>query len=288
MYRDIGDNNNFLNDFNRVLEINPNRSYAYIYMASTKLKQGDFNSALGLINKSIELNPNEPTAHYTKGRILFISKDYKGCKLSLDKAISLNPLDSDFYLIRALAEAGLGENENCCLDFKKAIELGNEDAIKFDKELNVQEYCDKKDNTNDYLTKQFYLGILDGMKNYNNNSSTSSVSTNNSVQGNSSNVTNSNSTSSPQKTEPFEFEVTVKWSSPTNNVAKCGLNLTVENGVLGMGPNYESNSCGFSVDPVCPKCKKKLLNVSSCNGFAYQNPHKSFEKFKVRCPNCSY
>jgi len=44
------------------------------------------------------------------------------------KTLELDPGNSLAYLNRGLAKAELGDKNNACLDFKKALELGNKKA----------------------------------------------------------------------------------------------------------------------------------------------------------------
>ena len=64
-------------------------------------------------------------------------KDYKGALEDYSKAIELDPNDSHVYKKRGLSK--LNQKESACLDFNKAKELGNEEAIEM-----IKKNCNKK------------------------------------------------------------------------------------------------------------------------------------------------
>jgi len=69
--------------------------------------------------------------------------DLKGVVSDCDKAISLDPTQKNAYFLRGLARYELGEKEQGCEDFSKAIELGFS-ALRIAEEEKCIEYWEKK------------------------------------------------------------------------------------------------------------------------------------------------
>jgi len=58
-------------------------------------------------------------------------ENYLGAKNELDKAIELNPEYAEAYLNRGYANEFLGKFPEACADWKKALELGIQEAEKY-------------------------------------------------------------------------------------------------------------------------------------------------------------
>jgi Flp pilus assembly protein TadD len=63
-------------------------------------------------------------------------EDFRGSLQDYNKAIELNPDDHTSYYNRGFAKLELGDTDGACFDWRKAIELGDEDAYAA-----VKEFC---------------------------------------------------------------------------------------------------------------------------------------------------
>jgi len=62
-----GDYQGAIEDYNKAIEINPNKAEAYVNRAFAKGELGDFRGAIEDCNKAIELNPKYAEAFYNRG-----------------------------------------------------------------------------------------------------------------------------------------------------------------------------------------------------------------------------
>jgi len=92
-------------------------------------------AAITDLNTSISLNPN-PFAYLTRGLFKDIIKNYAGAILDFDHAIGLNPKFGEAYNSRGDSKHHIGNNAGACADWKKAVQLGNEQAI-----VSIKKYC---------------------------------------------------------------------------------------------------------------------------------------------------
>ena len=70
---------NVLSDYEKVIELNPDFSFAYYNKGNISCTQKDFNAAISNYSKSIEIDPDFAEAYFNRGlTYLFINEDGKG------------------------------------------------------------------------------------------------------------------------------------------------------------------------------------------------------------------
>jgi tetratricopeptide (TPR) repeat protein len=114
------------NDFLRTLddeiskspepELYLNRARIYLATGATKLAKDDFDKYLLTDTLDARVYVNRAGTRFPN--------DLNGVVFDCNKAISLDPNNKDAYFLRGLALYELGEKEQGCKDFSKAIELG--------------------------------------------------------------------------------------------------------------------------------------------------------------------
>lgn len=114
------------NDFLKILddeiskspepELYLNRARIYIATGMTKLAKDDFD--IFLLTDTLD-----PGVYVNRAGTRF-PDDLKGVVFDCNKAISLDQNNKNAYFLRGLARYELGEKEQGCEDFSKAIELG--------------------------------------------------------------------------------------------------------------------------------------------------------------------
>jgi TolB-like protein/Tfp pilus assembly protein PilF len=106
-------------------------------MNQTGLTKSDFDNALALINQSIRLDPDFAKGIAFKGTIMIESIYYLGLndKMIVDsvrylatKAIEVDASEPSGYLLRAVLERFVGNDDTARLDYEKAYELSPNDA----------------------------------------------------------------------------------------------------------------------------------------------------------------
>lgn len=97
-------------------ELYLNRARIYLATGMTKLAKDDF-------DKYLLTDTLDARAYINRAGTRF-PVDLNGVVFDCHKAISLDPNNKNAYFLRGLARYELGEKENGCEDFSKAIELG--------------------------------------------------------------------------------------------------------------------------------------------------------------------
>lgn len=161
----LGDRLGAIADFNKVIEIDPNNSYAYINRGIEKYWLREYNSALwdfdnairlnpeyefglgirGLVkgelgdfsgaikdfNRLIEIDPMNPNGYSGLGAIKGRLGDFDGAISALNKAIELNPRDDNAYSDRGTVKDKVGDLYGAIKDFNKAIELNPSNGVTY-------------------------------------------------------------------------------------------------------------------------------------------------------------
>jgi tetratricopeptide (TPR) repeat protein len=134
---------NAINDFSKVISIEPDNANAYFKLAevflngnragkinvtdstsffgNTKLEY--YQTAIQYCNKAIELEPNHREAYFIKGMCNYYSKENQEAVMDFDKAIELDPNKSDAYIQRGFAKMHNNDYLGVLFDENKLKEL---------------------------------------------------------------------------------------------------------------------------------------------------------------------
>lgn len=94
-YQKLGQVQEALKDFDRVIDLNDTRSSTWVLRGSVLADMGRTEEALASIEKGIKLNPNDSTAWFQKGKILEqLGQNQKAIE-SYEKALEINPAFPD-------------------------------------------------------------------------------------------------------------------------------------------------------------------------------------------------
>ena len=132
-------------DFIKVIEMNPKDDFAYNNRGNSKFYLKDYEGAIADYTKAIEINPKYLNAYNNRGNSKLELKNYEGAIADYTNAIEINPENSNAYAYRGMAKERLekrnffrfifnGNLKSACDDWKKASELGYEDATKWVKD----------------------------------------------------------------------------------------------------------------------------------------------------------
>jgi len=128
-YYETGDTKSAINDFNKALSLDPKYPEAYNNRGWVYFETGDTKSALRDFDTAILMNPDFTKPYYNRAAIKVNSKDFRGAIEDYNRLIKLNPKDNAAWYSRGIARFGIG-NPQACDDWRKAEELGSEDASK--------------------------------------------------------------------------------------------------------------------------------------------------------------
>jgi non-specific serine/threonine protein kinase len=110
-------------EFEWVLERQPNNSIVMASLAYVKRRQGGFTEALALLRQAVALDPREPFLHYDVGLTLFAVRRYREADPWLAQAIHLAPRYRWAYTLRALsAILQSGRSQDARVHLQAALE----------------------------------------------------------------------------------------------------------------------------------------------------------------------
>jgi len=110
-------------EFDKVIELDPNRGDAYRMRGAANYKKGLFDQAITDLSKAITLNPKDIEAFYWRGWTRNRKKEYGQALTDLDRALELNPKDAGAYYGRAFANYAVRHHDQAISDCSKALEL---------------------------------------------------------------------------------------------------------------------------------------------------------------------
>ena len=87
-----------------------------------------YEKALADFDKAIELNPNRFEAYFNRGNLLFDKKRYDKAIADFNRVIALKSDYAEAYYGRGYAYHFSGKKEAACKDFKQAANLGHKKA----------------------------------------------------------------------------------------------------------------------------------------------------------------
>jgi tetratricopeptide (TPR) repeat protein len=123
-YRVKGDTDRAIADFDRAIQINPNRADSYMGRGLAYRVKGDTDRAIADFDRAIQLDPNNANAYFSRGAIYgAVKDDFDRAIADYDKAIEIKPDFADSYIGRGLAYADKGDLEKALIDLKVAARL---------------------------------------------------------------------------------------------------------------------------------------------------------------------
>jgi len=117
-------------DFEKVLELNPNSPRAYFCLGDIMFGLKQYEESIKYFNSAVKLYSDFPDAYYHRGIAEFYLGRYEEAIEDFDRARELDSgiADSYYSYIRGEAEFYLGRYEEAIEDFDRTGELGMKDA----------------------------------------------------------------------------------------------------------------------------------------------------------------
>jgi len=122
-YRSIKQNDKAMQDYNKVIEINPQYPLTYNNRGNIYFDQMKDDLALADYNKALQLDPENVKALTNRAIIHVRGKRYEEAMRDFDSAIKLDPSFSSIYFNRGIHYDLLDQNELALKDFTKYLEL---------------------------------------------------------------------------------------------------------------------------------------------------------------------
>jgi tetratricopeptide (TPR) repeat protein len=104
----------------------------------TTTKIPDFSSVIDDYTRVLQIDPSMSFAYYNRGNIKNRMRDFKGAIQDYTAALSINPDFAEAYYNRALTLIYMKRTKDACYDLSKAGELGVQDAYNV-----IKRYCNK-------------------------------------------------------------------------------------------------------------------------------------------------
>lgn len=136
----LGDFKGAIADMDTIIVRYPDISGYYETRAHYKRNNGDFSGAIEDYTKAIELN-KYASYFINRGNVYADKEQYTKALEDYESAIELNNESGEAYCFAGLAYLKLNEIELACKNLKKASELGNKSAYK-----SLKEHCRCFDN----------------------------------------------------------------------------------------------------------------------------------------------
>jgi tetratricopeptide (TPR) repeat protein len=116
--------------YNKAIALDKNYTEAYYNRGIAKGNNKDGKGALADYSKAIEIDPKFAPAYNNRGLMKKSQLDYKGALLDYNNAIANDTLFAAAYLNRGSLHVIMGKKDDGCMDFKKALELGQQKAFE--------------------------------------------------------------------------------------------------------------------------------------------------------------
>jgi tetratricopeptide (TPR) repeat protein len=114
-----------IDDFNRVLKINPQNVTAYYHRGVAYDRKGYYDKAIADYTKAIQINPRATIAYYHRGLAWGQKGNYDNAIADFTKTVEIDPVHVLAYHNRGTAWYYKGDYDRTCSDFQKSCELGN-------------------------------------------------------------------------------------------------------------------------------------------------------------------
>ncbi|BAY23782.1 TPR domain protein [Calothrix sp. NIES-2100] len=127
-FRQEGNNQAALEQYNKAIELNPKYANAYVSRGIVRDDLNDKQGALQDYNQAIELDPQYAIAYYNRGIVRDDLSDEQGALKDYNQAIELDPKYVNAYINRGIVRKNLGDKQGALQDYNQAIALDPKDA----------------------------------------------------------------------------------------------------------------------------------------------------------------
>jgi tetratricopeptide (TPR) repeat protein len=127
-FENKGELNKAIEDYEKVIDIDPLYFEAYNNLGVLYGQNGLFDRAIEYFNKSIGIDPAYVDAYVNRGIAYAVSGRYDSALKDFDKAVLLDQNSAEAYFNRGSLYLKTGNRERAASDFRKACDLGKQDA----------------------------------------------------------------------------------------------------------------------------------------------------------------
>jgi len=120
-----------IEDFSKVIEIDPNSAASHYFRAASKSNLEDYSGAEEDYTKTISTISDNPDIFWERGNVRFELNKFDYAIEDFSKVIELDPKNDKAFYKRGLAKKELEDYNGALEDFSKAIEINPEDDVFF-------------------------------------------------------------------------------------------------------------------------------------------------------------
>jgi len=129
VYMRLNEKQKALEDFKKVVEINPNNLQLTWDIGRVSYEIENYVDALSYYSKTIErIDKPQAQMYLVRGEVFEKLKNYEAAIQDYTRVIEMKQDLANAHYLRGQATARLGKKEDACVDWKKAAELGHEEA----------------------------------------------------------------------------------------------------------------------------------------------------------------
>ena len=121
-YRNKGDYEHAIEDFNQAMQLNPNDDKVLNNLGAAYMNQGDYDRAIQNYDKAIRLNPEYFIALKNRGAAYVNKGDYQRAMLDYDRALKLNPEHPVVLQTRGILHFFIENYQEAAKDEKEALQ----------------------------------------------------------------------------------------------------------------------------------------------------------------------
>jgi tetratricopeptide (TPR) repeat protein len=122
-YSDLGQWDNAIDDYSKVLDINPKLAEGYNDRGLAYTRLGQWDMAIADFSKVIEIDPKSTFAYTNLGAAFFSLGQWEKSIVYFSKVIEIDPKNAIAYNDRGAAFTNIGQYDKAFDDFSKAIEI---------------------------------------------------------------------------------------------------------------------------------------------------------------------
>ena len=104
-----------------------------------KITTKDYKGAIDDFNKVLEINPGYPDAYLYRGMGEYLLNDLKTSFVDFNKAIELQPDFAEAFFYRGIVNGDLKKSDDACNDWVKSFELGFDGSLDL-----IDKFCKEK------------------------------------------------------------------------------------------------------------------------------------------------
>ena len=150
-YLSFNDYSSAIEDYARLLRLNPNDATAYLNRGDAYLEQEDYSEAIEDYTQYLQIKPDDATAYNSRGYAHYKLKEYSGAIADYTQSLHLNPNDATAYLRRGDAYLDLEDYSEAIADYTQSLQLNpNDPKAYFNRAIAHFKLGDYRESIEDY------------------------------------------------------------------------------------------------------------------------------------------